>query len=91
MKKSEVSNTHKEDDQLFISCRLFLHLQLITRSKKTRIAVVPRSVRKPSAAPQLDSGGAGCVFIMIRRLLNAAVSFDFIEMKAICLIHLFLI
>lgn len=55
------------------------------------MAAVPKSVWKPWAAPQLDSGGTGCVFMRIRRLPNATVSFDFIEMKAICLIHSFLI
>lgn len=58
MKKSEVSNAHKENDQLFISRRLFLHPQLITRSKKP--GWLFPDLWKPAAAPQLDSGGAGC-------------------------------
>lgn len=90
MKKSEVSNTHKENDQLFISCRLFLHLQLITRSKK-RGGCCSQVWAEAAAAPQLDSGGAACVFMSSRRLPNATASPDFIEMKAMGLIHSFLI
>lgn len=35
MKKSEVSTTYKENDPLFISSRLVLHLQFISRREQS--------------------------------------------------------
>lgn len=62
MEKSEVSTAYKENDQLFISSCLVLHLQL--KAEKF-VSVAPRSVLEPSAVAHLSCGVEVSVSIMI--------------------------
>lgn len=79
MKKSELS---KENDQIFISSRLVLHLQLTSRSLEFLPGLFPgfsRSVLEPSALAQLASGGALSLFI--RRGVSSTAPYHLISLE----------